>query len=343
MKALTLVDYKKFEYGDATDPIVGEKDVLVDVKACGICGSDVHGMDGSTGRRRPPIIMGHEASGVVVEVGGEVTEWKSGDRVTFDSTTYCGECHYCEKGLVNLCGNRQVIGVSCEDYRRHGAFAERVVIPHFGVCSIPNEVSFEQAALAEPVSIALHGVSRLPISGGETGVVVGTGMIGLFLVQALKAAGCDYVFAIDLAEDKLALASQLGADQTLVPGKDDVVGAVKDATDGEGAHVSVEAVGVADTVGLAIDVLRKGGATCLVGNLAPEISFPLQSVVTRELSVLGSCASAGEYSLALEAVASGEIKVDPIISAVVDLKDGASWFDRLRKNTEGLLKVVLQP
>ena len=121
------------------------------------------------------------------------------------------------------------------------------------------------------------------------------------------------------------------------------MGAVKDATDGEGAHVSVEAVGVADTVGLAIDVLRKGGATCLVGNLAPEISFPLQSVVTRELSVLGSCASAGEYSLALEAVASGKIKVDPIISAVVDLKDGASWFDRLRKNTEGLLKVVLQP
>ena len=93
MKALTLVDYERFEYGEATDPIVGEKDVLVDVKACGICGSDVHGMDGSTGRRRPPIIMGHEASGVVVEVGDDVTEWKSGDRVTFDSTTYCGECH----------------------------------------------------------------------------------------------------------------------------------------------------------------------------------------------------------------------------------------------------------
>ena len=117
-------------------------------------------MDGSTGRRRPPVIMGHEASGIISEVGSEVPKWKPGDRVTFDSTTYCGTCRYCTQGLVNLCENRQVIGVSCEEYRRHGAFAEKVVIPHLGVCPIPDEVSFEQAALAEPVSIALHGVNR---------------------------------------------------------------------------------------------------------------------------------------------------------------------------------------
>ena len=154
-------------------------------------------------------------------------------------------------------------------------------------------MSFEQAALAEPVSIALHAVNRLPIQGGETAVVVGTGMIGLFLVQSLKAAGCSRVFAVDLAEDKLALAKELGADETLVPGQDDICSVVQDATEGEGAHFSVEAVGVTDTVGLAIEVLRKGGSTCLVGNLAPEVNFPLQLVVTRELSVYGSCASAG--------------------------------------------------
>tara|TARA_Y100001934_G_scaffold255772_1_gene323146 strand:- start:13 stop:750 length:738 start_codon:yes stop_codon:yes gene_type:complete len=245
--------------------------------------------------------------------------------------------------LVNLCENRQVIGVSCEEYRRHGAFAEKVVIPHLGVCPIPDEVSFEQAALAEPVSIALHGVNRLPVRGGETGVVVGAGMIGLFLVQALKAAGCETVFAVDLAEDKLALAKELGADETFVPGKDDVAALVREATEGEGAHLSVEAVGVTDTVRLAIDVLRKGGSTCLVGNLSPDVNFPLQSVVTRELSVFGSCASAGEYEQALLAVADGSILVDPIISAVADLKEGADWFNRLRANKEGLLKVVLRP
>ncbi len=343
MKALTLVDYDKFSYGDAEDPVLGPADVVVDVKACGICGSDVHGMDGSTGRRRPPVIMGHEASGIISEVGSEVPKLKPGDRVTFDSTTYCGTCRYCTQGLVNLCENRQVIGVSCEEYRRHGAFAEKVVIPHLGVCPIPDEVSFEQAALAEPVSIALHGVNRLPVRGGETGVVVGAGMIGLFLVQALKAAGCETVFAVDLAEDKLALAKELGADETFVPGKDDVAALVREATEGEGAHLSVEAVGVTDTVRLAIDVLRKGGSTCLVGNLSPDVNFPLQSVVTRELSVFGSCASAGEYEQALLAVADGSILVDPIISAVADLKEGADWFNRLRANKEGLLKVVLRP
>ena len=343
MKALTLVEYNEFEFGDVSEPEPGPEDVLVEVKACGICGSDVHGMDGSTGRRRPPVVMGHEASGVIAEVGEKVETWKRGDRVTFDSTTYCGKCSYCSQDLVNLCEHRQVIGVSCEEYRRHGAFAEKVVIPHLGVCSIPDEVSFEQAALAEPVSIALHAVNRLSLKGGETGVVVGVGMIGLFVVQALKAAGCDRVFAVDLAEDKLALAQELGADQTYVPGKDDVAALVHEATDGGGAHVSVEAVGVTDTVRLAVDVLRMGGSTCLVGNISPDVNFPLQSVVTRELSVYGSCASAGEYEQALEAVAVGKIKVDPIISAVADLKDGASWFKRLYDNKEGLLKVVLRP
>ena len=343
MKALTLVEYNKFEYGDVPEPEPGAGDVLVEVKACGICGSDVHGMDGSTGRRRPPVIMGHEASGVIAEVGKGVEVWTPGDRVTFDSTTYCGACHYCSQGMVNLCEDRQVIGVSCEDYRRHGAFAEKVVIPHLGVCSIPDEVSFEQAALAEPVSIALHGVNRLTGEGGETAVVVGTGMIGLFLVQALKAAGCDRVFAVDLAEDKLALAKELGADETLVPGKDDVVSLIREATKGEGAELSVEAVGISDTVRLAIDVIRKGGSTCLVGNLSPDVDFPLQSVVTREISVFGSCASAGEYEDALKTVAEGKIRVDPIISAIADLKDGASWFGRLHDNKEGLLKVILNP
>ena len=168
-------------------------------------------------------------------------------------------------------------------------------------------------------------------------------MIGLFLVQALKAAGCGYVLAVDLAPDKLALAKKLGANETLVPGKDDVSAAVQEATEGEGAHFSMEAVGVTETVCLAIQVLRKGGSSCLVGNLSPQIDFPLQSVVTRELSVYGSCASAGEYSQALEAVATGKIKVDPIISAVGELRDGAEWFERLRDNREGLLKVVLRP
>src|SRR5579863_3650205 len=122
MKALVLQEYKHFVYEDVPDPQVGEHEVLLRVQACGICGSDVHGMDGSTGRRRPPIIMGHEAAGVIAKVGASVQGWSAGDRVTFDSTVYCGQCEFCRRGEINLCDNRRVLGVSCETYRQHGAF-----------------------------------------------------------------------------------------------------------------------------------------------------------------------------------------------------------------------------
>src|SRR4030081_2751200 len=124
MKALVLENYMDLRIKDVPMPIVGEEEVLVRVKAAGICGSDVHGMDGSTGRRRPPIIMGHEAAGVIADIGKEVSHWKVGDSVTFDSTLYCGECAFCQAGQINLCDRRRVLGVSCEEYRQHGAFAE---------------------------------------------------------------------------------------------------------------------------------------------------------------------------------------------------------------------------
>ncbi|MEM6915768.1 MAG: alcohol dehydrogenase catalytic domain-containing protein, partial [Verrucomicrobiota bacterium] len=129
MKALTLTDYNQFEFGEAPDPEVEENEVLISVKACGICGSDIHGMDGSSGRRIPPIIMGHEASGEIAAMGSAVTGWSIGDRVTFDSTVYCEDCEICNNGQVNLCPERMVLGVSCNEYRRHGAFAEFVKVP----------------------------------------------------------------------------------------------------------------------------------------------------------------------------------------------------------------------
>ena len=126
VKALVLEQANRFEIVDAPRPEIGPGDVLVRVRACGICGSDVHGMDGSTGRRRPPIIMGHEAAGVIEAAGAAVADWAPGGRVTFDSTIYCGRCWHCRRGEINLCDSRQVLGVSCDDYRRQGAMAEYV-------------------------------------------------------------------------------------------------------------------------------------------------------------------------------------------------------------------------
>src|SRR5664279_2954477 len=197
MKALLLTEYMRLELTEVAEPAIGSQDVLIRVRSCGICGSDVHGIDGSTGRRIPPIVMGHEAAGVITEVGREVDTWKAGDRVTFDSTISCGECSFCRTGNVNLCDRRQVMGVSCGDYRRHGAFAEYVSVPARILYRLPETLSFDHAAMIEAVSVAVHAVSLTPVSPGDTAVVVGCGMIGQLTIQAARAAGFGTIIGVD--------------------------------------------------------------------------------------------------------------------------------------------------
>jgi L-iditol 2-dehydrogenase len=334
MKALTLTDRCTFTFGETPMPQFGPEEVLVAVKACGICGSDVHGMDGSTGRRRPPIIMGHEAAGMIAEVGSEVVVWKPGDRVTFDSTVYCGQCGYCREGRINLCDNRQVLGVSCEEYRRDGAFAEYVVVPQRTLYRLPAGLPFEQAAFVEPLSIAVHAARRSGLKSGETAVVVGAGMIGLMQIQVLRALGASRIIAVDLADEKLQMAARLGATET------------ENAKESRGDYNvdhAFEAVGLGATVDLAMRSVRKGGSVTLVGNVSPKIEWPLQLAVTRELTIYGSCASAGEYPQCLDLMASRAVDVRPLISGIVPLNDGAEWFARLHNREPGLLKVILAP
>lgn len=343
MKALVLTQYNRFDYRDVPRPAAGAGEVLIQVKACGICGSDVHGMDGSSGRRIPPIIMGHEAAGVIAELGPGVGGWKIGDRVTFDSTVSCGQCHYCRAGSINLCNNRRVLGVACAEFRQDGAFAEYVVVPQNILYRLPENLSFEHAAMVEPVSIAVHAVGRVPIRLNDTAVVVGSGMIGLLVVQALRAAGCGRIYAVDVEPKKLDLARGLGADEGFSPNQCDVVAEIHRRTERQGADFAIEAVGLAATVSTAIAAVRKGGSVGLVGNVTPKVELPLQAVVTRELTLYGSCASSGEYPACLDLIARGAIQVEPLISAVANLAGGAEWFDRLYRGEEGLMKVVLQP
>jgi L-iditol 2-dehydrogenase len=343
MKALLLQEYNHFVYTDVPEPDLGPQDVLIQVRACGICGSDVHGMDGSSGRRIPPIIMGHEAAGVIAEVGNEVSAWKLGDRVTFDSTIYCGQCFFCRRGETNLCEQRRVLGVSCAEYRQHGAFAEWVAVPQHILYALPDKISFEQAAMVEAVSIAFHAADRTPISLNDTAVVVGAGMVGLLVIQSLRAAGCGRIVAVDLDSQRLELACQLGADEGFNPQCDDIPEAVRSHTAGRGADIAIEVVGFDPTFNLAVQCVRKGGTVTLVGNLAPTTEFPLQSVVTRELTLYGSCSSSGEYPACLDMIARGAIQVEPLISAIAPLAEGASWFERLYGHEPGLMKVILQP
>jgi len=343
MNALLLKEYMNLELVQMATPEIGPHDVLVRVRACGICGSDVHGLDGKTGRRIPPLVMGHEAAGEVVEAGGEVHDLRPGDRVTFDSTVYCGQCFHCTRGEVNLCDNREVLGVSPGPYRRHGAFAEYVSVPRRIMYRLPDNLSYEQAALIEAVSVAVHAVGITPVRLGDSAVVVGSGMIGLLAVQAVRLAGCTRVIAVDTDDSRLVLAHQMGATATVNPKSGDAAARIREMTEGRGADVALECVGATDPIRTAIAGVRKGGAVTLVGNVAPDIDLPLQSVVTRQIRLQGSCASNGEYPACIALLSVGAIQVGPLISAVAPLEEGPSWFDRLYRHEPNLMKVILTP
>ena len=343
MKALLLTAPSTFEFTDVPTPSAGPGEVRIDIKACGICGSDIHGMDGRSGRRIPPIVMGHEAAGVISEIGARVTDWKIGDRVTFDSTEFCGGCEECRRGNFNLCANRRVLGVSCGDYRRHGCFAEQVVLPTRILHRIPDSLGFEKAAFAEPVAIALHAVNLAPETFAEPAIVIGAGLIGLLVIQALKARGWERVIAVDLDDSRLALAKQLGASDVFSAKQENLAEHLCAICGGDGARVAFEVVGAAAPVDLAIRSVCRGGTVVLVGNLQPSVPMPLQEVVTRQITLKGSCACAGEYPEAISRIEDGSIQVEPLLSASVPLAGGGEWFARLVHNTEGLLKVILQP
>jgi L-iditol 2-dehydrogenase len=343
MKALLLSEYKQLELTEMAVPEPRADELLVRVRACGICGSDVHGYDGSTGRRLPPIVMGHEAAGIVDSVGSAVSGFKAGDRVTFDSTIYCGECFFCRRGDVNLCDRREVLGVSTPLFRRHGAFAEYVVVPARISYLLPEALPFEHAAMIEAVSVAVHAVSLAPIAKDDTVVVIGAGMIGLLVLQAARAAGAARVIVVDIDASRLEMAKQFGAERVLNSHECDVVAEIAGATLGRGAELAIECVGTTATVKMAVDCVRKGGAVTLVGNVAPTVELPLQAVVSRQIRLQGSCASSGEYPQCMELMASGAIEVAPLISKVAPLEDGVAWFERLYAGEPGLLKVVLQP
>jgi L-iditol 2-dehydrogenase len=343
LKALVYTKPYCFEYADFPEPKVGDNDVLIRVRACGICGSDVHGSTGKTGRRIPPLIMGHEAAGIVEDIGENVKNFEKGERVCFDSTVYCNQCEPCRAGFYNRCEHRQVLGVSTPDFKRHGALAEYVAVPQWIVSKIPDNLSFTHAALLEPVSIGVHAANRAPLSADDTVLVIGAGTIGLFILQAARLKGARKIFIADINEFRLDVAKKLGADEIINPEKSDLKETVLKKMENKGVNVSFEAVGYASTFQDAVSVTKMGGHLVAIGNLEKMVEFDLQQFIASELTFTGSYASSGEFRDCIELVASGKINVEPLISDVLPLEEGPQAFERLLKAEENLLKIVLEP
>ncbi len=343
MKALLLSEYSRLDFVDVPMPRPGPDDVLIKVEACGICGSDVHGYDGSSGRRIPPLVMGHEAAGSVAATGANVTDLHEGQHVTFDSTVYCGQCEYCRRGEMNLCEFREVLGVATSDFKRQGAFAEYLVVPRRIVHTVPADLAFSDAAMVEPLSVAVHAVKLSEVPQNATALVVGAGMIGLLVLQALREAGCTNVIVSDVDDTRLELAKELGASATINAKSSDTVAEVKRHTAGVGVDVALEAVGSTPTVKTAIESVRRGGTVTLIGNIAPTVEIPLQVVVSRQIRLQGTAASSGEYPECIDMLANKKVSLKPLISMVAPLGDGAQWFDRLHSREANLMKVILTP
>lgn len=343
MKALVHTAPLTFEFKDVPKPQPGDDEALVQVKAVGICGSDVHGYTGTTGRRIPPLIMGHEAAGIVETVGRNVKNVAAGDRITFDSTIYCNQCPACRQGRVNLCQNRKVMGVATPTFHRDGAMAEYVLVPWWIIYRLPDAVSFEEAALVEPAGVGMHAARITPIEVNDVVAVVGAGQIGLLAMQGARIKGAGTLVVLDMKEDRLAVARQLGAHVTINPTKGDVAEQMRKAVGRPDVDVAFEAVGNEAAVKLAIDLTKLGGNVTLIGNVTPKIQVNLQDIVSHEVTIRGSCAIAGEYPACLNLMAQGRLQVKPFISRVMPLAEGKAAFDALHHGEAGLMKIVLHP
>lgn len=317
-------------------PAPGE--VLVRVRAAGVCGSDVHGFTGSTGRRSPGVVMGHEFCGTVEALGERVERHRVGDRVVVQPIVSDGTCPQCRAGRPNLCLHRRGIGWSV-----NGGYAEFVSVPERNALPLPAEVSWHEGALVEPLAVALHAANLTPLEVGDTVAVLGAGPVGLLTVLALRLRGAGRVIVSDLSPHRLDLARRLGADEVIHAGGTDPVEEVRRLTVGHGADAVLEVVGITATVRQSVQMCRNGGHVTWVGNSAPTVEVPMQEVVTREITVRGAYAFVDEFARAVELLRSKRVDVTPLIERVAGLEDGPELIHDLARGSLDAVKVVLEP
>jgi len=315
--------------------------VLVQIKAVGICGSDLHYYE--HGRIGPyvveqPLILGHEAAGEVVQVGEQVTGIEPGDRVAIEPGRTCGQCEFCKTGRYNLC--RDVIFLGTPPV--HGAFCEYVAWPANFLFKLPEQMSYEEGAMMEPLAVGMHAARLSSISLGDSVAVLGAGPIGLVSLQAAAAAGATLTVATDLIPSRLQMARQLGATHAL-DANNDVVDAVMELTEGRGVDVVIDCVGLAATMDQAISMVRRGGHIQAVGLAQDTIDqFPLFDIINKEASLAGTFRYANCYPSAIAATVAGKVDVKSLIThrfPLAEIPEAMAW---VAENKHQVIKAVIQ-
>lgn len=333
MKALVYLGPRRMELQDVPDPKVGPGDSLVRVQASAVCGSDLHGFREASPRRIPPLVMGHEVSGVVESVGEAADASLVGSRVIVKPVVSCGACPRCVEGSPNLCPDRKLMGMDFP-----GGFADACVLPAGQVVPVPDGLAAEIACLAEPLANTLHTVGRA-VRPGDTVLVIGAGAIGLFATRAAVLAGASAVLVADPLEQRLALAEAQGG-RPLPP--QDPAAAIREATRGQGVDVVLDAAGFPTTWALALECVRFGGRIEAIGLGKPEGPISYHAVVSKGVTIAGSYACVdADFDAALELLASGAVDVAAWITRM-PLAEGQAAFEALVDRAD-LVKVVLTP
>jgi len=342
MKALYYSGDKKTELRHVPKPIPDDGEYLIQMASCGICGSDFEGYLGKTGRRIPPMVMGHEGAGVIVQTPKDA-KYPVGTRVVVFPNFYCGKCESCRNGLTNICDDKVFLGVM----KNNGLMVEFVTAREEFLIPFDENLSFECAALTEPMAVAYDAAAKLTdeqIAGAESILVIGGGTIGLMILMMLKLRKAKRVVVSDPFDSRLALAKTLGADATLNPTKETFNEAVESLTDGKRFRFVFEAVGLSVTAESSIDALCTGGTAVWVGNADKMVQINMQKIVTTENKIMGSYTyTLDEFKECLELMAAGKVDATPLITDTYSLDDGVEAFLALENNPRGeKVKVMLR-
>lgn len=338
MKGLVYTAPEQLKIQEVPKPEPKKGEVLVKIRACGICGSDVHGYLGLTGRRTPPMIMGHEFCGEVAALGEDAKVLKTGDRVAVYPVDYCGECKMCRQGDVHLCLNKRAFGVLDVD----GAFAQYISVPEKCCFLIADEIPDAAASLMEPLAVAYRGVSHYGSFKGKTVLLVGTGTIGLLAMACVKMKKAAKIIVSDLSDSRLEVAKKMGADVVINPSREDFAERIMAETNGDGVDVSIEAVGIEATVRQALDALKLSGEAIWIGNNSPTITINMQQVVTRELKVQGSFLyGLDEFKQVVALINEKKIYADALISKEISLDEVPEYFEKLAHSPDDMIKVIM--
>jgi (R,R)-butanediol dehydrogenase/meso-butanediol dehydrogenase/diacetyl reductase len=336
MKAAIFLGAGNIEVRDVPKPEPQLGEVVIGVGYCGICGSDLEAY--ATGMYETGLIIGHEFAGTIVQVGPGVSGWRVGDRVVVGDAVSCGECPSCREGRLDACESLTMIGVTHD-----GGLAEYVKFGANGLHRLPASVTLRQGALAEPLSVALHGVRRSRLKPGDVAVVMGAGAIGLLTLQCALLAGASRVVVTEIDPTRAALAERLGAVTVLNPRRDNVGVALSRLTGGRGPDLVYICTGAPGPFRDAISLVRKGGQVFILGLCVEPVEADFMSVAMGELSIEGSLAGRAEMAAAVEFIAQRRVEVEALVSHEISLEDVVELgFCKLAVPGSGAVKILVR-